>query len=143
MCPIAIRRNLGSHPFLNLNLSLTPSSVYDINRSVVEYCKCCKFFTDSGNSFKGDFMDFFFLFKSINTAASAAPQIPLYSEDAGIEPRTLATLLLTARRSNHSAKSHPVVGCSPDCMKNSEFGSVTSLTIWRIFSYAHPMFLSG
>jgi hypothetical protein len=29
------------------------------------------------------------------------------SEDAGIEPRTVATLALTARRSNHLARSHP------------------------------------
>ncbi len=29
------------------------------------------------------------------------------SEDAGIEPRTVATLPLTARRFNHSARSHP------------------------------------
>jgi hypothetical protein len=29
------------------------------------------------------------------------------SEDAGIEPRTVATLALTARGSNHLAKSHP------------------------------------
>ncbi len=29
------------------------------------------------------------------------------SEDAGIETRTVATLTLTARRSNHSARSHP------------------------------------
>ncbi len=29
------------------------------------------------------------------------------SEDAGIEPRTVATLVLAVRRSNHSARSHP------------------------------------
>jgi hypothetical protein len=29
------------------------------------------------------------------------------SEDAGIEPRTVATLALTARRSNYSDRSHP------------------------------------
>ncbi len=29
------------------------------------------------------------------------------SEDAGIEPRTVATLTLAGRRSNHSARSHP------------------------------------
>ncbi len=30
------------------------------------------------------------------------------SEDAGTEPRTVATLALTVRRSNYSAKSHPL-----------------------------------
>jgi hypothetical protein len=29
------------------------------------------------------------------------------SEDAGMEPRTVATKALTFRRSNHSARSHP------------------------------------
>jgi hypothetical protein len=30
------------------------------------------------------------------------------SEDAGIEPRTVVTTALTVRRSNHSARSHPL-----------------------------------
>jgi hypothetical protein len=29
-------------------------------------------------------------------------------EDAGIEPRTFATFALTARRSNYTARSHPI-----------------------------------
>ncbi len=42
-----------------------------------------------------------------NTASSAAPQITLCSlcQRAGIEPRTVATLALTARRSDHSISS--------------------------------------
>jgi hypothetical protein len=40
----------------------------------------------------------------IQHCSSAAPQISV-SEDAGIEPRTVATLALTARRSNHLARS--------------------------------------
>jgi hypothetical protein len=32
------------------------------------------------------------------------------SEDAGIEPRTVATTALAVRRSNHSARSHPRLG---------------------------------
>ncbi len=31
------------------------------------------------------------------------------SEDSGIEPRTVATLVLTARRSNYSPRSHPKI----------------------------------
>ncbi len=34
------------------------------------------------------------------------PEDFIVSEDAGIEPWTVATLSLTARRSNHSARSH-------------------------------------
>jgi hypothetical protein len=30
------------------------------------------------------------------------------SDDAGIEPRTVATLALSMRRSNHSARTHPL-----------------------------------
>jgi hypothetical protein len=44
----------------------------------------------------------------LNTVLSAAPHIPLrMSEDAGIKPRTVATLAVAVRRSNHSARSHP------------------------------------
>jgi hypothetical protein len=35
------------------------------------------------------------------------PSDSTVSEDAGIEPRTTATLALTVRRSNYSARSHP------------------------------------
>ena len=36
------------------------------------------------------------------------PSESLVSKDAGIKPKTVATLALTARRSNHSARSHPI-----------------------------------
>ncbi len=45
-------------------------------------------------------------FKVFNTALSVVPSDSTLSEDAGIEPRTVATLALTARRVNHSARSH-------------------------------------
>jgi hypothetical protein len=35
------------------------------------------------------------------------PSDSTVSEDAGIEPRTVASTALTVRRSNHSARSHP------------------------------------
>jgi hypothetical protein len=36
------------------------------------------------------------------------PSDSTVSEDAGIEPRTVATLALAVRRSSHSATSHPL-----------------------------------
>ncbi len=41
-----------------------------------------------------------------NTASSAAPQISLCREDAGIDPRTVAASALAVRSSNHSARSN-------------------------------------
>jgi hypothetical protein len=37
------------------------------------------------------------------------PSDSTVSEDAGIEPRKVATTALAVRRSNHSAKSHPQI----------------------------------
>jgi hypothetical protein len=59
---------------------------------------------------QGNFLDYFsFVLYSPVTTSSAAPQIPV-SEDAGIEPRTVATSALAVRRPNHSAGSHPQFG---------------------------------
>jgi hypothetical protein len=49
---------------------------------------------------------FFFVY-GYRTASSAAPSDSTVSEDAGIQPRSVATSALTVRRSNHSARSHP------------------------------------
>jgi hypothetical protein len=51
------------------------------------------------------FFGFFCLYVRylFNTATSDST----VSEDAGIEPRTVATTALTVRRSNYSARSHP------------------------------------
>ncbi len=54
---------------------------------------------------KGGFLDFIFLFMYVIRSSDAT-----VSEDAGIEPRTVATLALTATRSNHSFRSHPQLG---------------------------------
>jgi hypothetical protein len=57
---------------------------------------------------RGRFLDFFC--DICNTASSDAPEIPLYVMmlDVGLNPcRIVATLALTFRRSNRSARSHP------------------------------------
>jgi hypothetical protein len=55
-------------------------------------------------------MDFIILCMLFNNVSSATPPPPdsTVSEDAGIEHRAVVTLALTARRSNHLARSHPL-----------------------------------
>jgi hypothetical protein len=58
--------------------------------------------------YKGIFYHSYYFIYFFNTASSADATVP---GDAGIEPRQellqLATLALTVRRSNYSARSHP------------------------------------
>ncbi len=56
----------------------------------------------ASNFFKGNFQGFLCTRYCFQHCFICRP-----SEDAGIEPRTIATTALTVRRSNHSAKSHP------------------------------------
>jgi hypothetical protein len=54
---------------------------------------------------KGNVFGFLFSRSTLfNTASTAAPQGSTVSEDAGIGPRTVATLALSVRRSKHSAR---------------------------------------
>jgi hypothetical protein len=46
----------------------------------------------------------------IQHCSTCRPSDSTVSEDAGIEPRTLATSALAVKRSSHSAISHPQVG---------------------------------
>ncbi len=57
---------------------------------------------------KGDFFDFLLLMYVIQHYIICRPSDSTVSEDARIVPRIVATLALTARRSNHSARSHPM-----------------------------------
>jgi hypothetical protein len=62
----------------------------------------CSFFYFCGSFFKqGDFFDFFFSMYYIQHCFICRPSDSTVSEDAGIEPRTVATSALTVRRSNH------------------------------------------
>ncbi len=56
---------------------------------------------------EGVIFRFFLLMYVIQHCFTCRPSDSTVSEDAGIEPRTVATLALTARRSNHLARSHP------------------------------------
>ncbi len=54
---------------------------------------------------KGDFFFLFFFMYNIQHCFTCRPSDSTVSEDAGIEPRTVAT-----RRSSHSARSYPQLG---------------------------------
>ncbi len=62
-----------------------------------------------GRLLKGDFLffiGFLFFMYDIQHCFICSPSDFTMSEDAGIEPRTVATTALAVRRSNHSARSH-------------------------------------
>jgi hypothetical protein len=55
------------------------------------------------------FLNMFFSVYCIQHCFICRPSDSNVSEDAGIEPRTVATSALAVRRSNHQARSHPHV----------------------------------
>jgi hypothetical protein len=57
-------------------------------------------------SFKGGFFGFFTFMYVIPHCFICRPSDYTVLEDAGIESKAVATLALTARRSNHLARSH-------------------------------------
>jgi hypothetical protein len=64
---------------------------------------------------RGIFFGFFFLFMyDIQHCFICRPSDSTVSEDAGIKPRTVATTALAVRRSNHSARSHPLINTYVD-----------------------------
>jgi hypothetical protein len=58
--------------------------------------------------FKADIWIFLFYVK-YSTLLHLPPSDSTESEDAGIEPGTVATAALAVRRSNHSARSHQII----------------------------------
>jgi hypothetical protein len=56
---------------------------------------------------KGDFWILFSFRPDIPHCFICRPSDSTVSEDAGIEPRTVATMALTVRRPHHLARSHP------------------------------------
>jgi hypothetical protein len=76
----------------------------NIAHSTVPKCLPYLFLILKGNTV---FLDFFLFLYVIQLCFICRPSDYTVSDDAGIEPRTVATLALTARRSNHSVRSHP------------------------------------
>jgi hypothetical protein len=62
----------------------------------------------SALNLKREFLDFFFFMYDIQHCFICRPSDSTVSEDAGIGPRTVATTALAVRRTNHSARSHPL-----------------------------------
>jgi hypothetical protein len=60
---------------------------------------------------KGRFLDFFLFNYVVQHCFICRPSDSSVSEDARIKSKTVATLALTARRSNQSARSHPYYIC--------------------------------
>jgi hypothetical protein len=71
--------------------------------------------TGPGLKTENSFQGFFFKYV-IQHCFICRPSDSTVSEDAGIEPRTVATLVLTARRSNHSARSRQLIQQNSHCV---------------------------
>jgi hypothetical protein len=79
--------------------------------------------TGTGTYSKGGiFLDLLLFIYVIQHCFIDCPTDSNVSEDAGIEPRTVATVALTARRSNHSARSHSHSAELEKCGFVSTFG---------------------
>ncbi len=89
--------------------------------------------------FKGDFCGFFLYMYDIQHCFICRPSDFTVSEDAGIEPRTVATTALAVRRSKHSARSHPHSARSHPHSKynrkNNKIMRVCTMTIQDLLPY--------
>jgi hypothetical protein len=72
-----------------------------------EFFQLLLFAESRGGLFKGDFFIFLLFTYDIQDCLICRLSDSTVSEDAVIEPRTVATTALAVRRSNHSARSHP------------------------------------
>ncbi len=72
------------------------------------------------------FFKFFLCMYFIQHCFICRPSDSTVSEDAGIEPRTVATAALAVRRSSHSATSHPLSETSHPLSETSHPLSATS-----------------
>ena len=82
------------------------------------------------NIFLGDF--FSFVQYIIQHCFICRPSDSTVPTDAGIEPRTVATVALAVRRSNHQARSHPPLG-----QISSALGQISSAHQAR----SHPQYM--
>jgi hypothetical protein len=70
------------------------------------HCESYPSYRNLIKTFRG-FFGFFLFMYDIQHSVICRPSDSTVSEDAGIEPRTVATTALAVRRSNNSARSHP------------------------------------
>jgi hypothetical protein len=63
-----------------------------------------------GVQYQHYFISFFLFLYDIQHCFICRPSDSTVLGDAGIEPRTVATTALAVRRSNHVARSHPLLG---------------------------------
>ncbi len=104
--------NMNDHGFTVVAYNRTTSKVDDfLQNEVMKILLICKSIHEAGSKdfLKGDFLSFFLFYVPyvIQHCFICRPLDSTVSEEAGNEPRTIATLALTASRSNHYARSHP------------------------------------
>ncbi len=93
---------------------------------------------------KGDLF-LFFCYVRYSTLLHLSPFISTMPDDAGIEPRTVTTVALTAKRSYHSARSHSFLFVAAACVVCLSISLPSAITacvtviacLWGFLSVCH------
>ncbi len=102
--PVRLQGKHSSSPQTHTSITNTVNSL----RILIHAWKVMKRLENFLHLLTGRFFDFFSMYCNQHCFI-CLPSDSSVSEDAGFDPRTVATSALAVRRSNNSARSHPII----------------------------------